>query len=59
MSEREPLKYVSPEYQQTLDELSERLVTPDRFGRVALDGSVQLSFDDELADTQEFPAIEE
>ncbi len=56
MSERP--KYVSPEYQAQLDALAETLVTPERFGQLALDGSVQLSFDDHLEDTQEIPVVE-
>ena len=52
-------KHYSPEYYARLEELAERLVTPERFGKVALDGSVQLSFDSELEDTQEFPAVTE
>lgn len=45
MSER--LKYVSPEYQDRLDRLAETLVTQRRFGRVALEDTVemQLSLD--------------
>lgn len=45
MSER--LKYVSPEYQAQLDALAETLVTARRFGKAALDDTVemQLEFD--------------
>lgn len=45
MAER--LKYVSAEYQERLEALANLLVTPERFGRVA------------LADTVEFPVISE
>lgn len=55
----EKLKYVSPEYQAQLDALAERLCTPERFGQLALDGCVQLSFDDLGEDTIEFPAVKE
>ena len=46
----EQLKYVSPEYQERLDNLAELLVTQRRFGKVALDDTVemQLSFDIEV-----------
>jgi hypothetical protein len=57
MSER--LEYVSPEYQEQLDRLADRLVTQRRFGEMALDDTVEFpaitGF--ELDDTVEFPAI--
>lgn len=43
----EKLKYVSPEYQERLENLADLLVTQRRFGKVALD------------DTVEFPAVSE
>lgn len=43
MSER--LQYVSPEYQARLDALAELLCTPERFGKVAVQDSVQLQLD--------------
>lgn len=45
MSER--LKYVSPEYQAQLEALAETLCTPERFGKIALEDTVemQLTFD--------------
>lgn len=43
----ESLKHVSPEYQKQLEDLAETLVTPKRFGRVA------------LADTVEIPVVVE
>lgn len=50
----EKLKYVSPEYQDQLDKLSQSLVTQKRFGEVALQGVLF-----ELDDTIEFDAIGE
>lgn len=50
----EKLKYVSPEYQAQLDKLSNSLVTPERFGEVALQGVLF-----ELDDTVEFDPIED
>lgn len=38
----EQLKYVSPEYQKQLEDLAETLVTERRFGRVALDDTVEI-----------------
>lgn len=38
----ERLKYVSPEYQQQLDQLAERLVTSRRFGAAALEDTVEI-----------------
>lgn len=35
-------KYVSPEYKTTLDELARELVTPQRFGGVALSSTVEI-----------------
>lgn len=40
MSER--LQYVSPEYQAKLEQLAETLCTPERFGRVALQDTVEI-----------------
>jgi hypothetical protein len=37
----ERLKYVSPEYQERLERLAETLVTPERFGKVALADTVE------------------
>ncbi len=36
------LEYVSPEYQDQLEELAERLVTPERFGEVVLARVIEL-----------------
>lgn len=38
----ERLKYVTPEYQQQLDDLADTLVTSRRFGSVALEDTVEM-----------------
>jgi hypothetical protein len=38
----EKLQYVSPEYQERLENLAEHLVTARRFGRAALDDTVEI-----------------
>lgn len=38
----ERYKYVSQEYAQQLDELAEKLVTSRRFGKAALEGTVEI-----------------
>lgn len=35
------MEYVTPEYEQQLNELAKELVTPERFGKVALRETVQ------------------
>ena len=55
----EKLKYVSPEYQAQLDELAERLVTPERFGELVIGQLVLFEHSSDLEDTVEFPAIQE
>lgn len=51
MSER--LKYVSPEYQERLDNLADLLVTQRRFGQVALDDTVEMQLTFEIPDNIE------
>ncbi len=62
--ERKP--YVSPEYQQRLDNLAHTLVTSRRFGYVVLNSSEMGTttasahlMDSLLEDTVEFPAIQD
>lgn len=38
----EKLKYVSPEYQERLEKLADRLVTERRFGKVAVEDTVEV-----------------
>ncbi len=47
------MKYVSPEYQKQLEDLAETLVTPERFGQLALSGEVQLVIDFEVPENVE------
>lgn len=54
----EKLKYVSPEYQAQLDELAERLVTPERFGELVVGQLVLFERNSDLEDTVEFPAVQ-
>lgn len=36
------LRYVTPEYQERLDKLASVLVTPERFGKVAVNDQLEL-----------------
>lgn len=48
------MEYVSPQYQEQLEQLADRLCTPERYGAVALQGALF-----ELAEVIQLPVREE